>query len=135
MRWFLRGLLILVAILIGLGGALYALSESREVVVLHSRDPSGAMQATHLWVVDDAGAAWLRSGGPDRGWFVRVKQTPEIELERRGEKRAYTAVIVETPEATARVVALMREKYGWIDPFIERIEGGWQSIAVRLDPR
>lgn len=135
MRWILRGLLILIAVLVLLGGGIYALSESREVVILHSRDLAGAEEATHLWIVDDAGVAWLRSGGPERGWFVRVKATPAIELERGGETRSYTAVIDETPEAVARIDHLMREKYGWIDALIERIEGGWQPIAVRLDPR
>jgi hypothetical protein len=128
--------LILIGVLVALAGALYLLSESREVVILHSRDASGAEQATHLWVVDDAGVAWLRSGGAERAWFVRVKAVPEVEVERAGEKRPYTAVIVEAPETTARVDALMREKYGWIDALIERVEGGWpQTIAVRLDPR
>ena len=93
------------------------------------------MQSTQLWVVDDAGVLWLRSGGPERGWFVRARANPAIELERADETRACSAVIVETPEATVRVNELMREKYGWIDALIERIEGGWQPIAVRLDPR
>jgi hypothetical protein len=43
--------------------------------------------------------------------------------------------VVDTPEAAARVSALMREKYGWIDALIERVEGGWEPVAVRLDPR
>lgn len=131
----LRWLLITLAVVVVLGGALYALSESREVVILHVRDPAGAVQATHLWVVDDAGAVWLRSGGRERGWFVRVAAKPEVELERGGEKRPYTAVIVDSPEAAARVSERMREKYGWIDALIERIEGGWDPVAVRLDPR
>jgi hypothetical protein len=135
MRWFLRGVLILVLILFALGGALYLLSESREVVILHSRDAGGGDRTTHLWVVDDAGKAWLRSGGPDRGWFVRVKANPDVLVERAGEKRAYVATIDASPETTARVDQLMREKYGWIDALIERLEGGFDSIAVRLDAR
>jgi hypothetical protein len=135
MRWFLRGVLILVAILIAFGGALYVLSESREVVILHARDAAGAESATHLWIVDDAGAGWLRSGGRARGWFVAAQANPQVELERAGETRPYTAVVVDTAEAAERVSTLMREKYGWIDALIERIEGGWEPVAVRLDPR
>jgi hypothetical protein len=135
MRWILRGVLILIGVLIMLGGALYLLSESREVVILHTRDGGGAERTTHLWVVDDAGKAWLRTGGPDRGWFVRAKANPAVEVERAGEKRPYTATIVEAPETTARVDQLMREKYGWIDALIERLEGGFSTIAVRLDER
>jgi hypothetical protein len=135
MRRILRWLGILVAVLVAFAGALYALAEWDEVVILHSRAETGEMTATHLWVVDDAGALWLRSSGRERGWFVRVASDPEVELERGGEKRAYTAAVVDSPEAAARVTRLMREKYGWIDALIEFVEGGWTPVAVRLDPR
>jgi hypothetical protein len=85
--------------------------------------------------VDDAGALWLRSSGRERGWFVRTAASPEVELERGGERRSYRAVVVDTPEAAARVTELMYEKYGWIDRLIELVEGGWTPVAVRLDPR
>ena len=134
MRRVIRWLGVGFGILIVLAGSLYALSESREVVILHSRFETDEAQATHLWVVDDAGAAWLRSSGRERGWFVRVAANPRVELERAGETRSYTAVVVDTPEAATRVTELMREKYGWIDALIEVVEGGWQPVAVRLDP-
>jgi len=135
MRRILRGLLVLVAIAIALAGALYALAEWDEVVILHSRAATGEVQATHLWVVDDAGAAWLRSSGRERGWFVRVTAIPEVELERGDETRAYRAFVVDTPEAASRVTELMRQKYGFADALIEFVEGGWRPVAVRLDPR
>ena len=135
MRRILRWLGMVLALLVVLAGALYALAEWDEVVILHSRSEAGALEATHLWVVDDAGAAWLRSSGRERGWFVRVAAHPEVELERGGERRGYTAVVVDSPEAAARVTKLMREKYGWIDALIEVVEGGWTPVAVRLDPR
>ncbi len=135
MRRLLRGSLLLVAVLLAFAGALYALAQWDEVVILHSRADTGQMEATHLWVVDDAGAAWLRSSGRERGWFVRVAANPAVELERGGETRQYTAVIVDAPEAASRVTARMREKYGWIDALIEFVEGGWQPVAVRLDTR
>jgi hypothetical protein len=78
MRWLLRGLLILVAVLVAFGATLYALAESREVVILHARDPDSAERATHLWIVDDAGAGWLRSSGRVRGWFVAVESNPQV---------------------------------------------------------
>jgi hypothetical protein len=131
----LRWLGVLGAVLVAFGAALYGLAESREVVILHSRAPSGDPVSTHLWVVDDAGALWLRSSGRERGWFVRTAASPEVELERGGERRSYRAVVVDTPEAAARVTELMYEKYGWIDRLIELVEGGWTPVAVRLDPR
>lgn len=135
MRRILRWLASALALPVVSAGALYALAEWDEVVILHSRAQSGEPQATHLWVVDDAGAPWLRSSGRERGWFARVAAQPEVELERGDELRAYRATVVDTPEAAARVTRLVREKCGWIDALIEFVEGGWTPVAVRLDPR
>lgn len=135
MRRVLRIASIALVVLLALGGALYALSESREVVILHARGVDGAARATHLWVVDDAGRVWLRSGGRKRGWFRSVVAAPEVELERGGETKPYRAVVSESRADAARVDALMREKYGWIDALILLLEGGPESVPVRLDPR
>ena len=135
MRRALLGLGIVLALLVAFAATLMVLSEWGEVVVLHSRDGAGELRTTRLWVVDDAGAAWLRSSGRERGWFARVAVNPEVELERAGERRTYTAVVVDAPETAARVSALMREKYGFTDALIEFVEGGWTPVAVRLDPR
>jgi hypothetical protein len=135
MRRVLRFLLIAVAILLGLAAVLYALSESGEVVVLHSRSADGAPRSTHLWIVDEGGASWLRSGGRERGWFRNVAALPEVELERNGETKPYRAIVVDTPADGARVAAAMREKYGWIDALILTLEGQPESVAVRLEPR
>jgi hypothetical protein len=58
-----------------------------------------------------------------------------ILIARAGETRAYTAVVVDTSEASARVTERMSERYGRIDALIELVEGGWTPVAVRLDPR
>jgi hypothetical protein len=135
MRAVLRIFAIGLAVLVALAGGLYALSESREVAILRSRDADGAVRSTHLWIVDEDGTAWLRSGGRERGWFRNVAARPEIELERGGETRPYRAVVVDTPADGARVAARMREKYGWIDALILTLEGRPESVAVRLEPR
>jgi hypothetical protein len=116
-------------------GAIFAASElGGEVVVLHTRDAGGADLSTHLWVVDDAGSAWLRSGVPTSGWFVRLEANPEVELERGGERLRYRAVPVPSPDARDRVHALMAEKYGWADRLIGVARDGSASIAVKLEP-
>ena len=135
MRRIVRGVLALVAILVAFAATLLVLSEWGEVVVLHSRAESGELRATRLWVVDDAGATWLRASGRERGWFTRVAVNPEVELEREDRRRPYNAIVVDTPETVARVSRLMREKYGFTDALIEFVEGGWTPVAVRLDPR
>ncbi len=136
MRRVLRIASLALVVLLALAGALYALSESREVVILHSSAADGAAErSTHLWIVDDGGSAWLRSGGRERGWFRSVVAEPEVEVERNGETKPYHAVVVDEPAQAARVDALMREKYGWIDALILTLEGRPEGVPVRLDPR
>ena len=125
----------LVALAALVAGVVYGASElGGEVVVLHTRDAAGADVATPLWIVDDAGSAWLRSGLQSSGWFVRLEASPEVRVERAGQTQPYRAVPVRSPEARDRIHVLMREKYGWADRLIGATRGGSDSIAVRLDP-
>ena len=49
-----------------LGLAQLLASESGEVLVLETLDAEGQRHETRIWVVDDAGAVWVR-GAPDSG--------------------------------------------------------------------
>ena len=120
----------LLALVIGV----LAASEMSEVVVLTTTDATGAPQETRLWVVDDAGAVWLR-GSPGRGWVTRVQANPEVVLERGDVQTPYTAVPVDTPEQRQRIDQRMREKYGTTDLLIAILEGSPQAFPVRLEPR
>lgn len=106
-------------------------SEGGEVVVLYTDDGEAA---TRLWVIDDAGAIWLRSGtGAGSGWFQRLEDDPHVVLERDGNRRRYLATPV--PEQTPRINALMREKYGWRDRVIDlTVPGREEAVAIRLVP-
>lgn len=106
-----------------------------EVVVLRTRDAAGEPVETRLWVVDDAGRAWLRAGAASSGWYRRLEARPDVELTRSGDTRAYRAVPVRTPDARDRIHALMRAKYGWADALIDLIRDPDGAIAVRLDAR
>jgi hypothetical protein len=111
-----------------------ASSEMKEVVVLTTTDAAGSPQETRLWVVDDAGALWLR-GSPGRGWVTRVQANPEVVLKRGDAQTPYTAVPVDTPEQRERIEQRMREKYGTTDLLIMILEGSPQAFPVRLEPR
>lgn len=125
----------IVAALALLWAVLLVAAEAMEVVVLTTWDAGGAAHETRLWIVDDAGAAWLRCGGPERGWCTRVRTRPDVELRRGDATARFQAVIVDTPEARRRIDALMREKYGLTDFLIGNLEGGFDTVPVRLDPR
>ncbi|NNL66554.1 MAG: hypothetical protein HKP30_09950, partial [Myxococcales bacterium] len=77
-------------------------SESGEVVTLYTRD-EGAQKTTRLWVVDHAGAEWVRTGHADKGWFRRIGADDAVELERDGLRSPRTAVPVRDAE-TGRAV-------------------------------
>ncbi len=106
-------------------------SELGEVVILTTDDATGEPAETRLWVVDLEGSAWLRSGSPQSGWFLRIKANPLIRVERGGQPYRYRAVFV--PERRAEINALMREKYGWSDAYISLLFGRDEAVPVRLD--
>ena len=112
-------------------------SESGEVLVLETLDAEGQPHETRIWVVDDAGAVWIR-GGADAGWVQRLVETPEVRAERDGQRAPFRAVPDESPAARDRVNALMHEKYGFADRFIAVTLGDADregALAIRLDPR
>ena len=116
------------------GSILFASEQGGEVVTLLSFDPEGKGGETRLWVVDDAGHAWLRAGQPGSSWLQRIQRVPEVVMRRAGGEADYLAVPVPEPAATERINALMRERYGLWDRWISLIHDDAQCIAVRLDP-
>lgn len=120
-----------------LGLAQFGASESGEVLVLETLDAAGQSHETRIWVVDDAGVAWVR-GGEDSGWVQRLLQNPEVRAERMGRQASLRAVPFREPAVRDRVNALMREKYGFADRFIALSLGDPDRVGalpIRLDPR
>ncbi|PYM71322.1 MAG: hypothetical protein DME10_16725 [Candidatus Rokuibacteriota bacterium] len=63
-------------LVVGFFGLVLIMSElGGEVVTLHTQAAGGGEKRTHLWVVDDAGAAWVRAGllAPRRGRQGRLE--------------------------------------------------------------
>ncbi|MEE9280775.1 MAG: nitroreductase/quinone reductase family protein [Myxococcota bacterium] len=130
---------------VGLGAALLVLfalylfvvatSPSEDVVVLVTRGPDGAAHKTSLWIVEDEGRLWLRSGNPTSAWLARLRSNPDVELARAGERTAYRAVPVETTQARDRVNALMAEKYGTSGGLAAWFGDRSRSVPIRLDPQ
>lgn len=113
--------------------AIFAASElGGEVVILRTRDASGAERRTSLWVVEHEGFQYLRAGSRDSGWVARLREAPEVEVERGGKTARYRAV--PAPELTPRIDALIAERYGLADRLIAVIRQPGKSLAVRLEP-
>jgi hypothetical protein len=127
----LAGAVAALASVLALG--LLGIGEIGEVVVLQTRDADGSARHTRLWIVEDAGQAWLRAGQASQ-WLENLRERPDVVLERAGEPQRYRAVVVDDPATRERVHALMAEKYGIPDRIIDAIRDYPASRAIRLDP-
>lgn len=106
-------------------------SERVEVVELHTLDESGEEQTTRLWVVDDEGYAYLRTGADGSGWFSRINNSDYIEVTRDGNRMSYMAVLRE--DKSAKINELMQSKYTWGDTFFALMTGSREgSIPIEL---
>jgi hypothetical protein len=134
MRLILRLMIVLLVLVVAFVGAIFAASEyGGEVVTLRTQN-GGVRGNTHLWVVDDAGFAWLRAGQPTSGWLARIDANPEVVVERGGVATHFHAVPVRDPVVRDRIHALMRAKYPWADRFISVMRNPNGSVPVRLEP-
>ena len=124
---------VIVLVLVGFVAGIFLASETGgEVVVLRTSDAAGETQETRLWIVQVDGADYLRAGNPQSSWLVRLRESPEVEVERAGVSAPYRAELV--PEMSPKVDAMIAEEYGLADRYIGLIRSEGESIAVRLDP-
>ena len=128
--WTVGSVLLIAALIFGLQ---IAASERVEVVVLHTRDATGAEVSTRLWIVDDAGFQYLRASDTSSGWSARVLAAPAIELTRNGDRISYSAHIRE--DKRARINELMQAKYTWGNSIITVMVGDRESATpLELHP-
>ncbi len=125
------GILALAAVL--LFGLQIAASERVEVVQLHTFDELGEEVTTRLWIVDDAGFQYLRSGDTTSGWAASSMSDTGFELTRNGNRARYMAVL--RADKRDSINAAMRAKYTWGDRVIAALVGGRDvSVPLELHP-
>ena len=112
---------------------LYAL-EGKEVVVLRTKASDGSVRETRTWVADAEGSAWIEAAFSDRPFYQQLLVTPDIEVVRGGNVRAYRAVPQPNPDGHLRIRQMLADKYGWADWWVGLLTDTSGSIAVRLDP-
>lgn len=102
----------------------------REVIVLRTQAPDGSWRETRLWIVDDAGAAFVH--GADSHWMHDLAARPVVEVVRAGEAHRYRATPVPGPHP--RIHALLRAKYGIADRWVRFLGPDTAAtLPVRLD--
>jgi len=107
--------------------ATYVAGEQTEVARVRTVDGAGAVHETKLWIVDHDGAAWVRVARPEREWFRRLREQPEIELVRGdASPQKVRATPDPTEETKAALDAAFRAKYGLVD--------WWYGVVLRRDP-
>jgi len=125
-----------VLVLLALFGLItVAALEGPEVVVVHTRDPSGSVRTTRTWIADHDGFAWIEAANPEREFYRSIVADPEIEVERGGVLRRYNAVPLANPDGHQLIRQLLAEKYGVADWWIGLIADTSHSLAIRLEPR
>jgi len=125
----------LVVVLLVLVGLYLGMTETGEVVVLETSGASG-VQKTRVWVVDDAGAQWLRTGNPKNSWLARIRANGDVAVTRHGERREYHAVPVEDDATRERINDLELAKYGLSEQLLRLFFlKPAHTTPIRLDPR
>ena len=115
-------------------GVVILASESGEVVTLRTVDGQGESHATRLWLIEHEGAEFVRTGHPDKLWFVRLRANPSVELEREGAISKRTAVVVHDAETTRGVNDVYEGKYGDANWIVALSGDAADRVVVRLDP-
>lgn len=130
----MRSFIVFVAVLALLGfGAITLASEyGGEVVVLTTVDAEGVDHHTSLWIVEDRGKQYLRAGSIESAWYQRLRDNPEVRLQRGGQEGTYRAF--PDPQQTGPVNLLMARDYGYADKLIALFRDDALSMAVRLEP-
>jgi hypothetical protein len=105
-----------------------------EVVNLWTVDASGAQFETQLWIIEQNGTLYLRAGRPAARWLARLREHPEVRIERSGTTELYRAVPLDDPATRAAVNQGMAQKYGQADRWMSRIFDRAQTVPIRLEP-
>lgn len=122
-----------IALVVALLGVQTLASERVEVVELYTTDDAGEMQTTRLWVMDDEGYQYLRVGADGSGWFSRILENGQVRVQRNEETATYT--VVQRPDKSEKINAMMQEKYTWGDSFFAIVLGSREgSIPLELHP-
>jgi hypothetical protein len=128
-----RNAILIIGLLIGglLAGAM--LVDEGELVTVRTQGSNGAHYDTQLWVIDRDGELYLRAHFPGAKWLTRLRNHPEVEIQRGDGHYSALAVPVEDPEVRRAVNQAMSAKYGFADRLASAVWDPGKSIPVHLD--
>jgi hypothetical protein len=109
-----------------------ALDHVKEVTALTTNE-DGSPRETTIWLTVVDGNAYIRTS-QSTTWGGNVERNPDISLRIEGTEFPLRAVFITDEALRDEVEASFREKYGWIDGFVDFVRGSSPRI-MRLDPR
>ncbi len=137
MRLLTRIIVGLILVLVAIVGLQIIASESGEVVVLTSTDPSGEANSTRIWIAERGNQLFVRGTERAEGWAVRALNSSSGILLTRGDRSLSLVAQRESdPSTIADVNRTFREKYGWRDALISWLIGDPErraAVVIRLD--
>ena len=112
-----------------------------EVARLSTFARDGSARETEVWVVDgdhvpggENGSLFLRAHSARATWLARLRQMPEVELERGDEVRPYRAELPDPGALRERLNRAMAVKYGVADRLLAMLLDPSRSVPVLLVP-
>ena len=127
--------LIIILAVIAFYTAIFAASESGEVVTLATVDSEGNDIETRLWVVEHDNCEWVRTGHPEKGWFLRIRSNPNVEFERAGSRSLRVAVPAYDHDTVRAVNDRFSSKYGAADWIVALSGDAAKRVPVCLEPK
>jgi len=113
---------------------LAALDAAEEVEIETSRSPEAPTHRTVIWVVVDAGEAFVRSyRGPDARWYREAVANPQIALHVDGRRIAARAVPAPDESSVRRTSDGFTRKYAG-DPGTRAMTTQYLDTTLRIDP-
>ena len=103
-----------------------------EIVTLITEDARGNHYEIGLWIVDLDGVSYLRAASPDASWLNRIRQIPDVKLDRVGRLTAYRAIPIDDPRVREAVSRAMAEKYGNFDQALVWLRDHSRSVPIQL---
>lgn len=130
------------AIVVGVLAVDLWLLREDEVATLWTSAPGGPRYETQVWVLDEASldgegldVVWLRAHSPDAEWLARLRENPQVELQRGGRSVPYRASVpAEAARLRPTLNAAMARKYGLADALVGWLLPADRAVPVRLDP-
>jgi hypothetical protein len=110
------------------------LVDEGEIVEVITVDALGRDHVTELWIVDLPSGTYLRAGSPDVEWLARIRETPQILLERGDQELRYRAIPEESEPIAQQVNRAMGEKYGFADRIWAVVSDRAFAVPIRLLP-